>query len=314
MAGYQRAYVGIDVSKRWGDVAVRPSGECWHFIQDQDGIRDLVTRLVALKPTLVAMEATGGYERALTAALGNEGVPTTVLNPRHVRDFARSQGMLAKTDRLDAGMIAHFSEVSDLGPLPPKTPESLELDALVSRRRQLVGIKTSEKNRLENANPVVTKSIEGIIDMLDEALDQLDRDLKERLHKSQLWREQVILLRTVPGIGPVATYSLLAGLLELGKLNRREIAALVGVAPLARDSGKMRGSRTCWGGRDTVRAALYMPTLAAVRFNPVLKDFYTRLVEAGKPKKVAITACMRKLLTILNAMVKQQAHWNPISA
>ena len=221
--------------------------------------------------------------------------------------------MLAKTDRLDAGMIAHFSEVSDLGPLPPKTPEALELDALVSRRRQLVGMKTSEKNRLENANPVVRKSIEGIIDLLDEVLDQIDRDLKERLHKSQLWREQVILLRTVPGIGPVATYSLLAGLPELGKLNRREIAALVGVAPLARDSGKMRGSRTCWGGRATVRAALYMPTLAAVRFNPVLKEFYTRLVEAGKPKKVAITACMRKLLTILNAMVKQQAHWNPIS-
>ena len=314
MPGNRRAYVGIDVSKGWGDVAVRPTGECWRFNQDEQGIRDLVTRLVALEPALVAMEATGGYERALTAALDNEGVPTTVLNPRHVRDFARSQGKLAKTDRLDAGMIAHFSEVSDLGPLPPKTPESLELDALVSRRRQLVGMKTSEKNRLENANPVVRKSIEGIIDLLDEALDQIDRDLKERLHKSQLWREQVVLLRTVPGIGPVATYTLLAGLPELGKLNRREIAALVGVAPLARDSGKMRGSRTCWGGRAAVRAALYMPTLAAVRFNPVLKEFYTRLVEAGKPKKVAITACMRKLLTILNAMVKQQAHWNPISA
>ncbi len=230
MAGNRRAYVGIDVSKGWGDVAVRPTGECWRFNQDQEGIRELVTRLVALKPALVAMEATGGYERALTAALGNEGVPTTVLNPRHVRDFARSQGMLAKTDRLDAGMIAHFSEVSDLRPQPPKSPESLELDALVSRRRQLVGMKTREKNRLENANPVVRKSIEGIIDLLNEALDQIDRDLKERLHKSELWREQVILLRTVPGIGPVATYSLLAGLPELGKLNRREIAALVGVA------------------------------------------------------------------------------------
>ena len=221
--------------------------------------------------------------------------------------------MLAKTDRLDAGMIAHFSEVSDLGPLPPKSPEALELDALVSRRRQLVGMKTSEKNRLENANPVVRKSIEGIIDLLDEVLDQIDRDLKERLHKSELWREQVILLRTVPGMdqSPL-TVSWQA--YQLGKLNRREIAALVGVAPLARDSGKMRGSRTCWGGLATVRAALYMPTLVAVRFNPVLKEFYTRLVEAGKPKKVAITACMRKLLTILNAMLKQQAHWNPISA
>ena len=237
----------------------------------------------------------------------------TVLNPRHVRDFARSQGKLAKTDRLDAGMIAHFGEVSDVEAKPPKNREAQELDALVSRRRQLVGIKTGEQNRLENANPVVRKSIEGMIGLLDEALDQIDRELNERMHESQLWREQVILLRSVPGIGPVATHSLLAGLPELGQLNRREIAALVGVAPLARDSGKMRGSRTCWGGRATVRAALYMPTLVAVRFNPVLKEFYTRLVEAGKPKKVAITACMRKLLTILNAMVKQQAPWKPVS-
>ena len=265
----RKTYVGIDVSKGWGDVAVRPSRENWRFNQDEQGIRDLVSRLAALEPTLVAMEATGGYERALVTALGEEGLPVTVLNPRHVRDFARSQGKLAKTDRLDAGMIAHFSEVSDLGLQPPKSPEALELDALVSRRRQLVGMKTSEKNRLEDANPVVRKSIEGIIDLLDEVLDQIDRDLKERLHKSELWREQVILLRTVPGIGPVATYSLLAGLPELGKLNRREIAALVGVAPLARDSGKMRGSRTCWGGRATVRSlshkSHHAPLLAFLR-------------------------------------------------
>ena len=309
----RKTYVGIDVSKGWGDVAVRPSGESWRFNQDEQGIRDQVSRLAALEPTLVTMEATGGYERALVTALGEEGLPVTVLNPRHVRDFARSQGKLAKTDRLDAGMIAHFGEVSDVEAKPPKNREAQELDALVSRRRQLVGIKTGEHNRLENANPVVRKSIEGMIGLLDEALDQIDRGLNERMHKSQLWREQVILLRSVPGIGPVATHSLLAGLPELGRLNRREIAALVGVAPLARDSGKMRGSRTCWGGRATVRTALYMPTLVAVRFNPVLKEFYTRLVDAGKPKKVAITACMRKLLTILNAMVKRQAPWKPVS-
>ena len=313
MTDNRSVYVGIDVSKGWGDVAVRPSGETWRFIQDQEGIRGLVNRLARLEPALVALEATGGYERALVAALAEEKIPAMVFNPRQVRDFARSQGMLAKTDRLDAGMIAHFGEVSDLDPQPPKNREALELDALVSRRRQLIGLKTGEQNRLENANPVVRKSIEEVIGMLDDALDQIDRELNERLHKSELWREQVILLSSVPGIGPVATHTLLAGLPELGRLNRREIAALVGVAPLARDSGKMRGSRTCWGGRTNVRAALYMPTLAAVRFNPVLKQFYTRLVDAGKPKKVAITATMRKLLTILNAMVKQQTHWNPIS-
>ena len=241
-------------------------------------------------------------------------IPVRVFNPRQVRDFARSQGKLAKTDRLDAAMIAHFGEVSDAGAQPPKSRDALELDALVSRRRQLVGMKTGEQNRLENAAPVVRESIKEMIELLDQALDRIDRELKERMHKSELWREQVILLRSVPGIGPVATHSLLAGLPELGKLNRREIAALVGVAPLARDSGKMRGSRTCWGGRANVRAALYMPTLVAVRFNPVLRNFYSRLVDVGKPKKVAIIACMRKLLTILNAMVKQRVRWNPISA
>ena len=189
MTGNRRAYVGIDVSKGWGDVAVRPSGESWRFIQEEQGIRDLVSRLAALEPTLVAMEATGGYERALVTALGEEGLPVTVLNPRHVRDFARSQGKLAKTDRLDAGMIAHFSEVSDVEAKPPKNREAQELDALVSRRRQLVGMKTGEHNRLENANPVVRKSIEGMIGLLDEALDQIDRELNERMHKSELWRE-----------------------------------------------------------------------------------------------------------------------------
>ena len=238
----------------------------------------------------------------------------TVLNPRHVRDFARSQGKLAKTDRLDAGMIVHLGEASDVEAKPPKNREAQELDALVSRRRQLVGIKTGEHNRLENANPVVRKSIEGMIGLLDEALDQIDRELNERMHKSELCREQVILPRSVPGIGPVATHSLLTGLPRVGTAHyRREIAAHVGTAPLARDSGKMRGSSTRWGGRANVRAALYMPTLVAVRFNPVLKEFYTRLVVAGKPKKVAITACMRKLLTIPNAMVKQQAPWKPVS-
>ena len=314
MTNKQGVYVGIDVSKGWGDVVVKPSGERWCFNQDQEGIGELVKRLVGLQPTLVALEATGGYERTLVGALAEKEVPVRVFNPRQVRDFARSQGQLAKTDRLDAGMIAQFGEVSDAGAQAPKSRESLELDALVSRRRQLVGMKTGERNRLENADPVVRKSIEGIIDLLDEAVSEIDRELKGRLQKCEQWRKQVKLLRTVPGIGPITVFTLLAGLPELGQLNRREIAALVGLAPLARDSGRLRGVRSCWGGRANVRAALYMPTLVAVRFNPALRDFYQRLVDAGKPKKVALTACMRKLLTILNAMVKQQAKWKTATA
>ena len=313
MTNQGKACVGIDISKGWGDVVVRTTGESWRFNQDEEGIKDLVDRLAALQPTLVVMEATGGYERAVREALRGKA-PVAVVNPRQVRDFARSQGMLAKTDRLDAAMIAHFAEASDLGPQPPKSPQSLELDALVSRRRQLIGMRTGEQNRLHGADPVVKKSIKKMVDALDEAIREIDRQLKDLLHKSTSWSEQVMLLTTVPGIGPVATCTLLAGLPELGQLNRREIAALVGVAPLARDSGKMRGPRTCWGGRAYVRAALYMPTLAAVRFNPVLKQFYDRLVEAGKPKKVAITACMRKLLTILNSMIKTQSPWSPVHA
>ena len=313
MTNQGRVYVGIDISKGWGDVAVSSTRESWRFNQDEEGIKDLVDRLEALQPTLVVMEATGGYERAVGEALRGKAA-VAVVNPRQVRDFARSQGMLAKTDRLDAHMIAHFAEASNLDPQAPKGRESLEMEALVSRRRQLIRMRTGEQNRLHGADPVVKESIEKIIDALDEAVGEVDRQLKELQHHYAPWREQDILLRTVPGVGPVATSTLLAGLPELGRLNRREIAALVGVAPLARDSGKLRGIRTCWGGRASVRAALYMPTLAAVRFNPVLKRFYEHLVKAGKPKKVAITACMRKLLTILNSMVKNQAPWNPAYA
>ena len=197
MTNKQGVYVGIDVSKGWGDVVVKPSGERWCFNQDQEGIGELVKRLVGLQPTLVALEATGGYERALVGALAEKEVPVRVFNPRQVRDFARSQGQLAKTDRLDAGMIAQFGEVSDAGAQAPKSRESLELDALVSRRRQLVSMKTSERNRLENADPVVRKSIEGMIDLLDEAVSEIDRELKDRLQKSEQWRKQVKLLRTV---------------------------------------------------------------------------------------------------------------------
>ena len=302
-------YVGIDVSKEWVDVAVRPGGEEWRERLDEEGIEELVMRLEALRPQLVVMEATGGYEMPVVAALGVAGVPVAVVNPRQVRDFARSQGLLAKTDRLDAGVIAHFGEVSGVRAQPLVSEEDRELEGMVARRRQLIQMRTAEQLRRRMAVPTVRRGIDEVIEFLDSQLKELDDELGRRLRKSPLWRERESLLKSVPGIGPVTIMSLLADLPELGTLDRRSIAALVGVAPLSRDSGKFRGTRGCWGGRAKVRAALYMPTMSAVRCNPVLKDFYERLLKAGKAPKVALTACMRKLLVILNAMLKHRTKW-----
>ena len=302
-------YVGIDVSKEWVDVAVRPGGEEWRERLDEEGIEELVKRLEALRPQLVVMEATGGYEMPVVAALGVAGVPVAVVNPRQVRDFARSQGLLAKTDRLDAGVIAHFGEVSGVRAQPLVSEEDRELEGMVARRRQLIQMRTAEQLRRRMAVTAVRRSIDEVIEFLDSQLKELDNDLGQRLRKSPLWRERESLLKSVPGIGPVTIISLLADLPELGTLDRRSIAALVGVAPLSRDSGKFRGTRGCWGGRAKVRAALYMPTLSAVRCNPVLRDFYARLLKAGKAPKVALTACMRKLLVILNSMLKHRTKW-----
>ena len=304
-------YVGIDVSKEWVDVALRPGGEEWRERVDEEGIEKLVRRLQSLKPQLVVMEATGGYEMPLAAALGVAGVPVAVVNPRQVRDFARSQGTLAKTDRLDAGVIAHFGEVSGVRAQPLTSEEDRELEGLVARRRQVIQMRTAEQLRRRMAVPAVHRSIDEVIGFLDSQLKELDDELGRRLRKSPLWRERELLLKSVPGIGPVTIITLLADLPELGTLDRRRIAALVGVAPLSRDSGKFRGTRGCWGGRAKVCAALYMPTLVAVRCNPVLKDFYERLLKAGKAPKVALTACMRKLLVILNAMLKHGTKWEP---
>ncbi len=308
---HQKVYVGIDVSEDWLDVAVRPSGEQWRAAQDEDGISSLVKHLAKLRPELIVMEATGGPERLAATALGAAELPVAVVNPRHVRDFARSQGILAKTDRLDAAVIAHFGEVSKVVAKPLASEEAQELEALVARRRQLVQMKTAEMNRHHRAMEVVRCRIDRVIDVLDQEIKDIDADLTSRLQQSPLWREREELLRSVPGVGPNLTFCLLANLPELGTLNRREIAALVGVAPLARDSGRSHGVRVCWGGRANVRAALYMPTLVAVRHNEALRKFYTRLLQMGKPKKVALTACMRKLLTILNSMLKHSTAWNP---
>ena len=307
----QNVFVGIDVSEDWLDVAVRPTGAAWRAAQDEDGLERLVRQLDRLRPRLIVMEASGGYERLLAAALAAVSLPVAVVNARHVRDFARSQGKLAKTDRLDAAVIAHFGEVSELIPQPPVPAEARELAALVTRRRQLVRMRAAEQQHRKQASPVVRHGVDRAIAFFNRELEEIDEDLTRRLRESPLWRERDELLRSVPGVGPALTFVLLADLPELGSLSNKQVASLVGLASFARDSGKFRGARTCWGGRAAVRAALYMPTVAAMRCNPVIKGFYERLVKAGKPPKVALTACMHKLLTVLNAMLRHGTPWNP---
>ena len=303
------AYIGIDVSQGWLDVALQPGGEAWRATNDEPGIAGLIDRLRALQPTAVILEATGGIELPVTGALLAAGLPAAVVNPRQVRDFARATGRLAKTDAIDAQVLARFGEAvrPELRPLPDEATQ--ELAALVARRRQLIEMLTAEKNRLRLAARAVRRDIQQHIRWLERRLSDLDGDLAQQVRSSPRWREQDDLLRSAPGIGPVSSVTLLAQLPELGQLNRKEIAALVGVAPLNRDSGTLRGRRKVWGGRAHVRAALYMATLVGTRHNPVLKTFYERLLAAGKPKKVALTACMRRLLTILNAMVRTETSW-----
>ena len=311
MAAARNVFVGIDVSKEWLDVAVRPTSAAWRAGQADAGIDELVRQLSDLRPQLVVLEATGGYETPLVAALGMANVPVAVVNPRLVRDFARSQGKLAKTDRLDAMVIAHFGEVSGIVPQPLVPVAAREIAALVARRRQVIQMKVAEQQRHHRALPLVQQRIAQVVAILEQQLQDIDKDLTDRLQKSPLWREREKLLRSVPGIGPAVTFALLADLPELGSLTRKQVAALVGVAPLARDSGHFRGQRVCWGGRASVRAALYMAALVASRYNPHIRIFYQRLCAAGKPKKVALTACMRKLLTMLNAMLKHESPWTP---
>ncbi len=302
-------YVGIDVAKAQLDIAVRPSGDVWAVANDPAGVTTLVARLHELQPTLVVLEATGGYERPLTAALAAAGLPAAVVNPRQARDFAKATGKLAKTDALDAHALAHFAEAVQPPARSAPTAEAEVLGAVLARRRQLVEMLTAERNRLHTAAAAVRERIAAHIAWLEAELDATNQELARIIAADPAWRERDALLRGVPGVGPVLSTTLLAELPELGALTRHEVAALAGVAPLNRDSGTRRGQRAVWGGRAQLRATLYMGTLAAMRCNPVIKAFYERLCAAGKPKKVALTACMRKLLTILNAMLTHQTPW-----
>jgi transposase len=303
------AFVGIDVAKDKLDIAVRPSAEQWVMPQTEEGIHTLVERLVALAPALVVLEATGGYELPVVAALATAGVPVAVVNPRQVREFARGIGQLAKTDALDAAVLARFAEVVHPTPRPLPEAQAQELSALLARRRQVLAMLIAERQRLATALLAVRPHISRHVCFLEAELSDLDRQLRDAVQASPLWRAQEDLLRSTPGIGPTTALALLAEVPELGQLNRKKIAALVGVAPFPCDSGKLRGRRIVWGGRARVRTALYMATLVATRHNPVIRAFYQRLCAAGKPKKVALVACMRKLLTILNAMVRHRTPW-----
>ncbi len=305
--------VDIDVAKATLDVALAPSGEVWPAPNDAAGIQELVTRLTPLAPALVVLEATGGYEIAVTAALASAGLPVVVTHPRQVRDFAKAGGRLAKTDALDARTLGR--EAGQVRPAPRPLPSEAAqlLDALVTRRRQLVERLTAETNRLGVARGPVRRGITQPIRWLERRLTEVDAALEAAIQASPVWRAKDDRLQRVPGVGRVVSRTLLAELSELGQRSRREMAAFVGVAPLHRDSGLRRGTRLVWGGRASVRAVRSMGALVASRVNPVIRTFYERLRAGGKRPKVALTACMRKRLTILNAMVRHQTPWRPVT-
>ena len=302
-------FVGIDVAKAQLDIAIRPTGERWTVPNDASGVATLVDRVQPLQPTLIVLEAPGGLERLVTSALATAGLPVVVVNPRQVRDVARATGQLAKTDALDARALAHCADA--IRPKPRTVPDAQtqELRTLLGRRQQLVAMRTMEQNRLAGTSGRLQRDITAPITWLNERLATLDDDLDTALRSSPLWRENDDLLRSAPGIGPVCARTLVLELPELGTLTRQKIATLVGVAPLNGDSGTLRGRRMLWGGRARVRTVLYMATLVATRYNPRIKAFYERLLAAGKVKKVALTACMHKFLTILNAMLKHRTPW-----
>lgn len=316
MAKVTITWIGIDVSKATLDVAVRPTADHWQVDNNPAGLSALTERLRSLSPERIVLEATGGYEVVVAATLASNELPVVIVNPRQVRDFARATGQLAKTDRIDAGVLAHFAEVirPETRELPDATTRALS--GLVTRRRQLQEMLTAEQNRLmaaavQNAPEPLRDQLGEHIDWLRNQIRELDDDLSHQIHSSPVWREREQLLRSIPGIGPIVTATLLSQLPELGQLDRKAIAKLVGVAPLNHDSGTLRGKRKIWGGRAPVRAVLYMAALVATRCNTTIRAFYQHLLAAGKPKKLALVACMRKLLLLCNAVVRSQTPWSP---
>lgn len=307
-------YIGIDVSKARLDVAIWPGGESWEEEHTEVGIAGLVEKVRKAGPQIVVLEATGGLEMDVAVGLVQGGLAVAVVNPRQVRDFAKSLGKLAKTDRIDALVLARFADAVQPEARFMVDEQQQRLSALVARRRQVIDMRVAEKNRLCSVHEEVRGRLELHIEWLSKEIEDLDGKIQAEIQSSPFWREKEQLLRTVPGVGPVASATLLAELPELGHLNRKQIAALGGLAPFNRDSGTMKGKRCIWGGRVEVRTSLYMAALSASRFNPVFKEFYDRLIKQGKVFKVAITACMRKLLTILNAMLKANRPWNPAFA
>lgn len=305
-------FVGIDVSKSTLDVCIEPAVQTLHVAYDEAGISQIVDCLKEASPALIVLEATGGLEVRVATELASLGLPVAVINPRQARDFAKATGQLAKTDQVDAAVLAAFAKAIRPQARPLKDADTRALDDMVSRRRQLIDMRVQETLRLGTAaSKKLQKSLNQHIAWLDKRIAEVDKDLTKRLRESDVWRTKDDLLRGIPGVGAVTTLTMLAKCPELGTLNRREIAALTGVAPLANDSGKHRGKRFVWGGRADVRAVLYMATVSAIRCNDAIKAFADRLKKAGKPPKVVIVACMRKLLTIMNSMLKNNAPWNP---
>ena len=304
-------FVGIDVAKHTLDVYLDAEHETLHVQYDEPGIQHICRSLAKTSPTLIVLEATGGLETWIASELCARGLPVTVVNPRQVRDFARATGELAKTDRIDAAILSAFARAIRPQARPLKDAKTRELDELITRRRQLVAMRVQEQLRFNTASRVQRKTLKSHLAWLDRCIASVEKDLTKRLRKSEAWRAKDDLLQSAPGIGAMTSLAMLSKCPELGQVDHHKISKLVGVAPLANDSGKHRGRRSVWGGRAELRAVLYMATLTAMRCNPVIQAFAGRLKQAGKPTKVVIVACMHKLLIILNAMVKSNTPWNP---
>ena len=305
----EEIFVGIDISKAWLDVAMHEAEEVFRARNNDEGIASLVKRLKKLKVTLIVLEPTGGFEKLVMAELRHASLPAVVVNAKRVRDFARAIGRLAKTDELDAKVLAHFAAAVRPPVRDLRSEEEEQLTALLTRRKQVLDMLTMEKNRLVTVRTKMRSGIEAHIQWLSNSLKDLDKEITDFVESTSIWKEKDALLQSVPGVGPVTSATMLGMLPELGQLNRQEIAALVGVAPVTKDSGKKQGRRRVYGGRAEVRSVLYMAALAAKKFNPVIRIFYDRLIQHGKEKKVALTACMRKLLVILNAMMHSHQPW-----